>query len=284
LKRATDSARIKGVRHFTLLLTLATLAAAQDPREIVRRSIELDRKNLDAARNYTYMERQEQRELDGAGKVKNLEVHVFDVTRLEGSPYRRLVSHGDQPLSAKEQQQQEERLRKSIEERRKESPEQKRQRIADWERKQEKQREPLREMPDAFDFRLTGEEQLNGGDVYVIDASPKPGYKPKASSAFFLPKVKVRLWIDKSDFEWAKVEMETLDTITFAGLLVRLAKGTRLTLEQTRVNDEVWLPKRVALEGSVRLLLLKKLRGRMDYIYSGYRKFQTDSRVTAFGQ
>jgi len=51
----------------------------------------------------------------------------------------------------------------------------------------ERQREPLKELPDAFDFHLAGEEALASGEVYVIDATPKPGYKPTLPSAGVLP-------------------------------------------------------------------------------------------------
>jgi hypothetical protein len=272
------------VRFFTACLFLVPILSAQDPREIVRRSVELDRKNTEISRNYTYLERQDEREVDGSGKVKNVELRTYDVTKLEGSPYRRLVAINDKPLSPQDQKKEEEKLRKSIEDRKKETPEARERRIAEWYRKQEKQREPLRELPDAFDFRLLREEAMNGGETWVIDATPKPGYKPKAQYAFFLPKVKARFWIDKTDYQWAKVEMETLDTITVGGVLMRLAKGTHLTMEQARINNEVWLPKRIALTGSARLLLLKKLRGRMEFSYSEYKKFQADSRIVSMGQ
>ncbi len=268
----------------TAFLCLAPILSAQDPREIVRRSVELDRRNTEISRNYTYIERQEEREFDGSGKVKNVEVHTYDVTKLEGSPYRRLVALNDKPLSRQDQKKEEEKLRKSIEDRKKETPETRQQRIADWHRKQEKQREPLRELPDAFDFRLLREEAINGGETWVIDATPKPGRKPRAQSAFFLPKVKARFWIDRTDYQCVKLEMETLDTVTLGGVLVRLAKGSHLTMEQTRVNNEVWLPKRIMLAGSVRLLLLKKVHGQLEYSYSDYKKFQTDSRIVSIGQ
>ncbi len=79
-------------RILTLIVCLPAILSGQDPREIVRRSVEIDRKNLEIARNYTYLERQEVRDLDGSGKVKNTEAQTTDVTLLEGSPYRRLVA------------------------------------------------------------------------------------------------------------------------------------------------------------------------------------------------
>ena len=144
----------------------------------------------------------------------------------EGSPYRRLVARNDQPLPPKEQQQEDEKLREASNNAARRRRIRSERRIADWKRKQEKQREPLEGVPDAFDFRLAGEERIDGVQVYVIDATPKPGYKPSSSTASFFPKVKVRFWIAKQDYQWAKVDMETLDTITFGGILVRLSRGS----------------------------------------------------------
>ena len=272
------------MRVFTLIVCLPVILAAQDPREVVRRSVETDKKNAEIARSYTYLERQEVRELDGSGKVKSTQIETSDVTLLEGSPYRRLVARDDQPLSPKEQKKEEDKLRRSNEERRKETEEQRVRRIADWERRQERQREPLKELPDAFDFRLIGEETLAGDEVYVIDATPKPGYKPKLPSAFYFPKVKARFWIDTKDYRWARVEMETLDTISFAGFLVRLAKGSRLTIEQAHINQEVWLLKSVTLRGSARVALIKSLHEELIITFSDYKKFQVDSRVVSTAQ
>jgi hypothetical protein len=262
-----------------LCLFLPAVIFAQDPVEIVRRAAELDRRDTEISRSYTYLQRQEERELDGQGKLKKAQSETFDVTLLEGSPYRRLVAKDDHPLAPKEQQKEEEKLQRSIVERRKETQEVRERRIAEWARKQEKQREPIKEVPEAFDLKLNGEEALNGGVAYVIDATPKAGYRPKSQSTSFFPKVKLRLWIDKKDYQWVRVDLETLDTISFGGLLVRMAKGSHLTVENARINQEVWLPKRAVLQGAVRIALVKVLRGEITFTFSEYKKFQTESRL-----
>jgi hypothetical protein len=269
------------VRLFLLSLALPAVLFAQDPLEIIRRSTELDRRNTEISRSYTFLQRQEQRDLDSSGRLKKTESETFDVTLLEGSPYRRLVARDDRPLSPKDQRKEEEKLQKSIEDRRKETPDQRARRIADWERKQQKQREPLKDLPEAFTFKLAGEEALNGGEAFVIEGVPKPGYRPKSAATAFFPKVKLRLWIDKKDYQWVKIDLESLDTISFGGFIVRLAKGTHLTIESARINHEVWLLKRVAIKGSVRIALVKVIRGEILYTFSDYKKFQTDSRMLA---
>lgn len=264
-----------------VLLASGWLSAAPDAREIVRRAVEQNEQNFQVSRNYTYLQRQEVRELDRSGQVKSRKIETWDITLLEGSPYRRLVARNDQPLSAEDQKAEQERLEYSTEQRRKETSEQRARRLAEWQRRIDRQREPVRELPDAFDFTLTGEEQLEGRPVYRIDASPKRGYKPRSQFASFFPKVKLRLWIDQQDYQGAKVEMETLDTISFGGFLLRVSKGTHLTIEQTLVNDEVWLPKAVSLTAAARILLLKGFNREMDFRFSGYKKFQVDSHVVA---
>ena len=262
----------------------AQTGIAQDAREIVRRAVELDKSNAELIRGYTYLQRTEQRQTDSSGKVKEVESNTFAVTLEDGSPYRRLIAHNDQPLSPREQKKEEEKRQSSVEARGKESREERQRRIAEWDRRLQQRREPIRELPDAFDFTVVREEALNGSQTYVIDATPKPGYRPKLASASYLPKVKVRLWIAKSDGQWVKMDLESLDTISLGGLVLRLAKGTHLTIEQERINNEAWLPKRLSIQGSARILLVKGFHGEINVTFSDYRKPEADAPIVSIGQ
>lgn len=270
------------MRCLPLILCLPALVSAQDAAEVVRRALAEDSASEAIARNYTYLEHQEVRTRDG-GKTRVRESSTWDVTLLEGSPYRRLVARDGRPLSAKDQSLEEEKLHKSIEDRRRETAEQRQQRIADWHRKEEKQHEPLHEIPDAFSLRFGPSENIEGQEVYVIDGTPKPGYVPKSKTAFFLPKVKGRFWITKQGFQPVRVEFETLDTIAWKGIVARVAKGAHVRVEMTRVNNEVWLPKRILVAGSARVMLIKGFTGEIDLTYSDFKKFTVDSRVVVTG-
>ena len=52
------------MRLILLTVCIPAILAAQDAREIVRRACELDRKNAEVARNYTYLERDVESDLD----------------------------------------------------------------------------------------------------------------------------------------------------------------------------------------------------------------------------
>jgi len=269
------------MRAVLLLAAACTLAAAQDPREIVRRSVQLMDHNLAIARNYTFLERSETRELDSAAHVKTRKILLYDVTMLEGSPYRRLVGKDDHALSPEEERIEQKKLADSIAQRQKETPAERARRIADWERKRQREREPLDEVPDAFDFRIAGETQIDGRDAWIIEGTPRPGYHARSTVAKLFPKFRGKLWIDKAGYQWVKTEAEVTDNISWGLFVARLSKGARLDIQMTRVNDEVWLPKRIEAKASARLALVKKYNIETDTSFSNYRKFQVESRVVA---
>jgi len=269
------------MRAVWLLAATCSLAAAEDPRELVRHAVQLMDQNLAIARNYTFLERTEIRELDSNSRVTSRKVMLYDVTLLEGSPYLRLVGKDDHPLSPAEERMEQKKLQDNIAERQKESPEQHARRIADWEKKQQRARGPLTEIPEGFDFRMAGEEQVNGRAAWVIEGTPRPGYHARSTLAKFFPKLSGKLWIDKADHQWVRFEGEVTGTISVGLFLARLNQGARLSIEMTRINDEVWLPKRILANGTGRLALVKQLRVEDDTSYSNYRKFQAESRIVA---
>src|SRR2546422_621426 len=89
---------------FLLLAPLAAVSSDPDPADIVRRSLAAENENSQRARNYTFIQRDEQRDLDGSGQVKSARSKTWDITMLEGSAYRRLIERDDHALSPREEQ------------------------------------------------------------------------------------------------------------------------------------------------------------------------------------
>jgi hypothetical protein len=115
----------------------------------------------------------------------------------------------------------------------------------------------------------------------VIEAVPRQGYQPKTRTANVLVHLQGKLWVDKQDYHLVSAEVEVVDTISVGLFLVRLAKGSRAAFEQTRVNHEVWLPRRVQVFVSARLGLLKVLNIEQEVTYSKCRVFETGSFHTS---
>ena len=256
-------------RALLLILASATALPGQtDAREIIRRAAAAEVSNWKVAQNYTFSEREKLRYLDSQGRVKSQQVSIDDVMLLDGSPYRRLVARDDRPLSPAEEKKEQEKLSRSVVERRDQTAAQRAQRLSEYVLRPEWQREAWRELPNAFDFRLAGEEAWDGHTLYVIETTPHLGYQPLSRTAKMFAHVRCRLWVDRQDYHLVKAEVEVVDTISVGLFLVRVAKGSRASFEQTRVNDEVWLPSHVRAFISARLGLLKVLRIEQELSYS----------------
>jgi len=259
----------------------APMGLAQDARAIVARSVELDQSNWERMKDYTWIARQTDRLLDAKGQVKSVRSEQWETLVIDGQPYHRMLERNGKPLSAEEKQKEQEKLDKAVGKREHETASERVRRKADFEKQRQKDREFLREVPDLFDFKLLGEDKIDGHDVWVISATPKPGAKPKSSDAKPLLKIRAKVWIDKTEYQWVRLEAQTTATISFGFFIARLAPGATLEFEQTRVNDDCWLPKREVVRGAARLGLVKKLVGEEETTWNNYRKFQVDSKVVA---
>ena len=265
------------IAWFAFVNSKTPLVAGEDPREIIRRTVSADQRNWKSARNYGFLERVDARRLDSEGRLKSKEVTSYDVFLLVGTPYRRLAARDDHPLPPNEERKEREKLAKSISERRKETAAQRATRLAEYVGRPDWQREAWHELPDAFDFRLTGRETLEGRSLYVIEAAPRKEYQPRTRTAKVLAQLTGKLWIDPHDYRLVKAEVEAVETISVGLILVRLAKGSRAAFEQTMVSNEVWLPRRVQVFASARVGLIKMLHIEQEIIYSKSREFQADS-------
>ena len=145
----------------------------------------------------------------------------------------------------------------------------------------EDQKAMVREVAGAFTFTMLGQETVAGHPCWVLQAEPKPGYRPASPRAAILPKLRGKLWITTDQYRWVKMEAEVIDTFAIGWLLLRLQPGSRLRFEQERVQDEIWMPHHAWIRGVARLALVKKFNVELEMRWENYRKFQTDSRILA---
>jgi hypothetical protein len=267
--------------HRKTLLALIPLAAAwaQDPRELVRLSIAQDQLDWVRMKDYTWQGRSVERHFDSHGKVESTKRETWDTLILDGQPHRLTLERDGKPLSPEEQRSEHHKLDQAARRLSAETSAEKQRRLVDADKLRKREFAFLSEIPDLFDLRLEGESTVDGRPVWVVSGAPRPGAKPKSRDARMLLKVRGRMWIDRATYQWAKVEAETTDTISWGVFLARLNSGARLTFEQAAFNSELWLPKRLFLEGSGRVGLVKRLAQDHEIQWSNYRRFSVDSKV-----
>ncbi len=277
-----------------LVLTLGGCALAQDNpspslsqdqiRDLIRQTAANDMENDKRQRDYTYIQREEENHLDGKGQVKSTETKTSEVLEIYGEQVERLIAKDDKPLPEKDARKEEEKIQKVIDKRKNESEEERDKREKKEEKDREQDRQFVREVADAYNFTFVGIESLSGRDAYVIDGEPRRGYEPHLKEAKILPKFRFRAWIDKDESQWKKLDIQCIDTVSFGLFLARVHKGSRIIIEQTRINDEVWLPQHIAVKIDVRLALLKNFDVEDDITYHDYKKFRSDTKIIPVGE
>jgi len=253
-------------------------------RELVQRVADADLQNDKKQRDYTYTMRRVEHKLDGKGRAKTTESKTFEVMELYGEQVRRLIAKNDQPLSGEDARKEEEKIQKVVAARAKETEKDRQKRQEKEEKERAEDRKFVKEVSDAYRFRLAAIEYPSGRETYVIDGDPRPGYQPHLKDAKMLPKFRFRAWIDKSESQWQKLDIQCIDTVSYGLVVARLHKGSRIVIEQTRVNDEVWLPQHVALKLDARIALLKDFNIDEDVTFRDYKKFRADTKITTGGE
>jgi hypothetical protein len=238
-------------------------ASIPDARHIMGQSVQAAERSLEVRDRYTFVQRDQDRRLDSLGQLKSEKVDVTRMILVNGARFEQLVERNGQLPSAEEQK----KLEQAFEKLKHETPEERTARLG----KEQDNRSFLRDMHDGFDFRLLGEEVLGGRSTYVLQATPHPGYHARGKYGKMFSKVEGKLWIDKSDFGWIKVEGQVTQSFSMGLFVARVQRGSRIILEQKNVGDAVWVPQRLEVRASARILFLKSLAIERIFTYSDYR-------------
>ena len=266
-------------RRALLVFLTAAAAWAQDPHELVRRSIAQDQLDWVRMKDYTWQAHSVEKHLDSHGKVESTKQETWETLMLDGQPYRRTLERDGRPLNPEERRSEQKKLDREATRLTSETPAEKERRMEEAEKHRRREFAFLSEIPALFELKLEGDSTVDGRSVWVVSGAPRPGAKAKSGDAKMLLKVRGRLWIDKATYQWARVEAETTDTISWGLFLARLNSGAKMIFEQTEVSPEIWFPKRLLLTGSGRVGLIKRLSEDQEIEWSNYKKFSVDSKI-----
>jgi hypothetical protein len=188
------------------------------------------------ALRYTFFQHTTIEKLADDGSVKEREERVYELGRVEGEPFLRLVQKNGKPPTEKdleEERKREKEFRKRLEERRK---------------KPKPEDEGFRfdqELMSKYRAEVLGRETVNGRPAWVLRFAPKSRDLPVRKRVDRLTnKLAGKLWIDAQDYEIVKAEASLTEPARVGmGLLANFQKFD-LSLEQTRLDDSTWLPAR----------------------------------------
>jgi hypothetical protein len=231
---------------------------------IIEKSVEANHRDFEAAPRFSYHERDR---VDNGTKT-------WEVTMIEGSPYQRLIEVNGEPLSKEQAAEEEQKMKQEIANRKAESNSARHNRIASYQKDRKRDNEMMNQLTVAFDFKLVGKNKVNSRDVYVLKATPKPGYRPPNMETQVLTGMQGELWIDTKTYQWVKVTAKVIHPVSIEGFLAEVEPGTQFELEKMPVTDDIWLAKHFSMKSHAKILHLFNHSTSDDETYSNYKEIQ----------
>jgi outer membrane lipoprotein-sorting protein len=232
--------------------------------------------------DYSYKQDIVKRELTDEGELKIKESETFQLSFYKGYRIQRLIARDGKPLSADDQKDADEEAQDRVKEIEKEIAKEEAKAVdqssngtPDREGRQISIAEVLR----ASKLLNPRRERLKGRDVVVFDFEPDPDFDFKNAKSFlkFFGKTAGVMWIDEKDKQVARIEAVLFDSYKVGGgILAKLRKGASFTLEQERVNDEIWMPTFADINLSVRVLLFGGVKVNQLIRSYDFKKFKTE--------
>jgi hypothetical protein len=133
-------------------------------------------------------------------------------------------------------------------------------------------------MMKAFDFKLMGEETVNGRRCFVLAATPRASYQPKNRDTKVLKGMRGEMWVDAEQYQWVRVHAEVFRSVAFGLFMAHVQPGTEFTLEQTPIQNNIWLPSHFSTRVKATVLLFST-GSTDDETYTNYR--HTGNQKTA---
>lgn len=246
------------------MLSGAGLSAPRpDVSQIIAKSVAANQRDFNAAPGFNYKERD--RTADGGSKT-------YEVMMIEGTPYQRLIAVNGKPLSADQNAEEQKKLEQATADRRSESSADRQKRIEKYEKDRKRNNEMMAQLTKAFNFTLAGQRRVRGFTVWMLKATPRPGYNPPNMETQVLPGMEGELWIDQKSYNWVRVTAQVIHPVSIEGFLAQVEPGTQFELEKSPVGGGIWEPSHFAMRSNAKVLHMFSHNSSDDETYFEYRK------------
>ena len=235
-------------------------AQVPDAKTIIERSVQAIKKDFAAAPDYNNKER------DCTPNGNKL----YQITKLDGTPYQRLIAENGKPLSQAQEAEAMKKQQQAEAQHQAESASERSSRIANYRKDLARDHNMYEQLTEAFDFKLVGQGKLRKFDVYVLKATPKPGYRPPNMECQALPGMQGQLWVDQKTFQWVKVTAQVIRPVSIEGFLAQVEPGTRFELQKAPVDNGIWLPSRFTMKSHSKVFFLVNHYSSADQTFFDY--------------
>ena len=232
--------------------------------------------------DYSYKQKIIKREIGKDGILREKESETFQLSFYKGYRIQRLIEKDGKPLTANQQEKEDKKVQDDVKDIEKKITKDEARRVSQSSNDApdgEGRGVSIAELLKASRLINPRRERLKGRDVIVFDFEPNPNFDFKNAKSMlkFFGKTGGVIWVDEQDKQIARIEASLFESYKVGGgILAKLRKGATFTLEQDRINDEIWLPTTADINLSVRVLLVKGIDINQVIKSYDYRKFKTE--------
>jgi len=249
-------------------------------------------KNQDAVEKrvteYSFLQKQTEREIDGKGVPKKETVKVFEVFPVANrAPIMKLISENGVALSgdraAKEDKRVMEEFLKAERDKDKDAQKAAERRAAREREKASKSKQDESEDVEISQFFRHCEfvsprrERFQDRETIVFDFRIQPGFKPSTRQESLISKLVGVVWIDPLDKQVIRLEARLTEGFKMGGgLVLSLRPGAALVMEQMRLKEGFWMPRFAQINLSIKVLLFGGGDINQTLEWSDYKHFSAD--------
>lgn len=157
---------------------------------------------------------------------------VTEIVETRGGSLSRLLSIDGRPLNAKQEQKENQRIKKLVS-----NPDEQRKLQQARSKETEPGRRLFKMLPDAFVFNYAG----RAGDLIKLSFKPNPNFQPPSFEARVFHDMEGELWVDGKQERLAVINGHLREDVKFGGgLLGHLDKGGQFAVRQEEVAPGQW--------------------------------------------
>ena len=232
---------------------------SETAQELVRKVIARELADAEKPRQYIYRLRREAADASSST--------TRDILDTRDGLVSRLVATNDRPPTAEERAKDDRRLEHLLA-----HPEEQRKRKQRQEQDAEQVRKLLRALPDAFLYEPDGTEPGPRGELARLKFRPNPDFHPPSRETIIYKGMEGTMVVEPRDLRLVRIESALVQDVTLGwGLLARLNKGGRITLQQSLLPHGEWETTRMTLDFTGKAFLFKTIRIKQKQTITDFR-------------
>lgn len=130
-------------------------------------------------------------------------------------------------------------------------------------------------------FTFVGQHKVRGFTVYVLRATPRPGYQPLDMKTQILLGMQGKLCVDTKTYQRVKVTAQVIHPVSIRSFLAQVEPGTQFELGKSPIADGIWQVSHFSMKSQAKVLYFFNRNSSENDTHFNYQRTANPSRSTA---